>query len=221
MIELNEIEHKFLELRSKSISIEDFENWVYENESLIKRVSSESIYDELIIFNYKTVHSKVALPKILAINYERLESFQLQEVLIKLINSSEFELENITHDIYDSVYDAYSRLSFGFEINGFGIYLNNPFNFGKAFIDLSDDDKCEKFKIKFKNSKFFFKFILEELESSSLKLVTNERLESLDGIDYSREFSGLKSDLLIFINGHRIIMDKAFLLLKMKEYWNE
>ncbi len=61
MIHLNEIERKYLELKKKSIQTSGFEKWVYENEIIIRNVYSDSVYDELIILDYNSKHSKSIL----------------------------------------------------------------------------------------------------------------------------------------------------------------
>lgn len=219
MIKLNEIELQYLELRMKSIQIADFEKWVYMNEVLIRKTYSNSVYDDLIILDYESRQSKSILAKLLAIDFEKLEKYQLQEVLIKLIESDNLDIGEISHNKYDSVYDPHYRSSFGFKINQIRISINNPFDFGKGFNELENEGRAREFKKRFKSPKKFFEMLLDELESQNLKVVVFENLEDVGSNDYVQKVSGSKEDILLFIDRYRVMVNKKILNLKMQEYW--
>jgi hypothetical protein len=52
------------------------------------------------------------LTKILSIGFDKLEEYQLQEVLTNLIEIDNLEIGEINHNEYDSVYDPHCRYSF-------------------------------------------------------------------------------------------------------------
>jgi len=219
MIELNKIEQQFLDLKEGIIGMVDFEKWVYANEKLFLDLYSVEVYNDLIILDYQNQHSKAELPQILSIDFKRLEQFQLQEILIALINSEPLELENIQHDQYDSVYDPHYRSSFYFEMNGINVWMNNPFRFDKELSNQSDEYRSQEFKKRFRNPRKFLEVLLENLECSPVKLVVGENIKELPFRDFFQENSGTKEELLIGFEKHRIRMDKEFLKSKMKEYW--
>lgn len=216
---INQIESKFLDLKNEIINIRDFEKWVNENEEIIINNSSQSIYNDLIILDYSNKHAKAELIKILAIDFRKLEFYQLCQRLENLICSENLRIENIRHSRDNSLYDPYSRYYFDFNINGIHIGMHNPFILNSSNYSIDDFERSSEFEKRFLNPNIFFELILSNLNSSMLKIVVEEELADVDSNDYIETFCGTKEDVVVQIDKHRIIMNKDFITSKMNKYW--
>ena len=220
MVTLNILEQKYLEFKLGVITIFDFEQWVYTHEDEIISASSESMYEDLIILNYNTRHSKSMLSKTISADYEKLEHHQLQEILIKLLDSEKFKITNaIIPGKYSHYDDPHYRISLRLEINNIMFRLHNPFVFEKDLWDLNNEDRSKLLISKFTHPRRFIKTLKESLETSNLRLVVAEFLNSGYYNNYTEYVSGTKDDLVISIDKHRFIINKKYLITKMNGYW--
>jgi len=217
-IKLKNIELKFNELRNKKIDIKEFEEWIYFNEKAIKEQYSDWVYDQLIILNYNE-HVISDLAKIIEIDYYKLELFELQSTINSLIDLDIEEINDVNHDLYESVYDPYSRVRFGFKINDVVMGINYPFKHNKEFPKLSNTERNQIFKEKFKHPCKFLITLLEEVNSKCFKLVVKENMEDIDRNDYTERLYGTKNDILFCIDKQIIIINKELSNNKMKIYW--
>jgi hypothetical protein len=78
LIEINIYEQKFLDILKGESSVEVFENWLYRNEEMLTTQLPIDVYNELIFLNYKTKESKHDLAKVLDIDFEKLELYEIQ-----------------------------------------------------------------------------------------------------------------------------------------------
>lgn len=216
---IKNVEHQFNELRKEEISIKEFESWVYLNESSIKEQYSNTIYEELIILDYNDRHVKSDLAKVLELDYYKLELFDLRRTIKSILDSGAVLLSEISHDLYESVYDPHSRVWFGFKINEIGMGMNYPFDYSKEFPKLSQSERNRLFKQKFAKPDMFLKVLLNKIELKKSRLVIMENLKDIDNNDYTEAIYGTKSDILININKQNVIMNKEQLNQEMKKYW--
>jgi len=216
---LNSIERKFLDLKDDLIEISEFENWVYSSESEIIKTTSRSIYDDLIILNYGGKHSESEIAKILSIDFYKLELYQLCQHLEKLIYSENLKIEDIRHNKDNSIYDPYFRYYFDFSIKGTNIGMNNPFSLNSMNYDIGEEKRKNEFEQKFKNINVFFQLIAENLDSDQVRVVTSQELAEVDSNDYTIAYCGTKTDIVLNIDKHRLIVDKGLIKNKMKKYW--
>jgi len=198
MIQLNQIEKTFLDLKCDLIDISGFEKWVYQNETEIIKNYSNSIYEELIILDYNNKHSKFRIPKILDINLEKLKKYEFQNILISILSLEKILINEVAYNKYNSVDDTYHRNSFQFKIEKFTISMHNPFDFKNIFsIDTSNEDIQTEIKKRFKSPRNFFQLLLNELNTINLKLVVMGNLDIQDWQSYIKAVSGEKDDLII------------------------
>lgn len=142
MIELNEIESKFLELSEKRLSLREFERWVYESKWLEKELTTDE-YTDLISLNYGTPSSIYDAEKILKerIDEGKLESVKMIELLNSIIERNGKEGESLI-----KMYDLYCKGYYFLEDLGLGIGLQIelPSNTGEEYYhDLNDKQKKE------------------------------------------------------------------------------
>ena len=99
MIQLNQIEKTFLDLKCDLIDISGFEKWVYQNETEIIKNYSNSIYEELIILDYNNKHSKFQIPKILDIDLEKLKKYEFQNILISILSLEKILINEVAYNL--------------------------------------------------------------------------------------------------------------------------
>jgi len=119
MIELNEIESKYLDLMGKKISIKEFENWVYESNWLENELTEDE-YTDLISLNYGTPSSIYEVGKILRERFDegKFESVKMIELLNSIIERDGKEGKSLTR-----MYDLYCKGYYFLEDLGLGIGL--------------------------------------------------------------------------------------------------
>jgi len=216
---LRNVEHQFYQLRKEKLNIKEFETWIYQNELSIKEQYSASVYDDLILLNYNNDHAKYDLAKILEIDYRKLELYELRRNINSISNTGKNELNEISHDLYDSIYDPHSRVLFRFKIGKIRMGINYPFLYTQDFTNLSKPERNLLFKEQFKKPIKFLKIVLEKVESNEFRIVVLENLESVDNIDYTETICGSKDDIMFYIGKQRILMNKEVLKLNMKRHW--
>jgi len=172
----------------------------------------------LIFLNYNE-HGRSEVAKIVGIDYYKLELYELQSTINSLLNLNPKEISEVNHDLYESAYDPYCRVWFGFKICEVAMGINYPFPNTKDYSKLSNSQRNQIFEKKFKNLEKFLKMVLEQVNSNSFKLVVMENLEDIDSNDYTEAISGSKDDILFYIGKQKIIMNKELLNNKMKKYW--
>jgi len=160
MIELNEIESKYLDLMCEKISIREFENWIYES-NWLKNELTEDEYTELISLNYGNQSSKYEVGKILK---ERLDEGKFESVkMIDLLNSI-IERDGKEGKALTSMYNLYCKGYYFLEDLGLGIglFVEVPNKYGvEYYYELNEKQKKElvdsfypsakEFAIKLKN----------------------------------------------------------------------
>ena len=100
------IELKFYDTIIGKISIEEFENWIY-NDKEIESILSDDGYLELISFNYKKNGAKYELVNLLSEKYVDLGKYEKWKILNKLRVALKRD-ENLP-DILREFYDLYCR----------------------------------------------------------------------------------------------------------------
>ena len=142
MIELNEIESKYLDLMGNKISIKEFENWVY-NSTWLEEKLTEDEYMDLISLNYRTPSSRHEIGKILKerLNKGKFETVKMVKLLNEIIerNGNEGEALVKLYHQYCSGYRFLQDLGLGIGLN---IYVPNKYGV-EYFDDLNKSQKDE------------------------------------------------------------------------------
>lgn len=142
MIEINEIESKYLDLMEGEISIKEFEHWVY-NSKWLEDELSENEYTELISLNYNTPSSKYEIGKILKERFDegKFEAIKMTYLLDSIIDRDGKEGESLIR-----MYDLYCKGYYFLEDLGLGIglFIEVPNKYGvEYFHELTEFQKKE------------------------------------------------------------------------------
>lgn len=142
MIELNEIESKYLDLMGEKITIKEFENWVYESNWLENELTEDE-YTDLISLNYGTPGSIYEVGKILRERFDegKFESVRMIELLNSIIERNGKESESLTR-----MYDLYCKGYYFLEDLGLGIglFVEVPRKYGVEYYhELNERQKKE------------------------------------------------------------------------------
>lgn len=105
MIEINELESKYLDLMEGKISIKEFERWVYSSKWLEIELS-ENEYTDLISLNYNTPSSKYEIRKILKERFDegKFEAIKIIHLLDSIIDRDGNEEASLMR-----MYDLYCK----------------------------------------------------------------------------------------------------------------
>lgn len=103
MINERDLQEKFFQVYKKQIAIEEFESWIYENDS-IEQVIGEERYFQLLSINYKQKHSWEEVEKLIS-PLIRFDLFEKERV-IKLLNNILYE-ECSLYETMSTLYDDY------------------------------------------------------------------------------------------------------------------
>lgn len=140
MIEINEIESKYLDLLEGEISIKEFEHWVYSSKWLETELS-ENEYTDLISLNYNTPSSRYEIGKILK---ERFDEGKFEAIkMIKLLNSI-IDRDGNEGESLIRMYDLYCKGYYFLEDLGLGIglFIEVPNKYGvEYFYELTESQK--------------------------------------------------------------------------------
>lgn len=142
MIELNEIESKYLDLMGEKISIKEFENWVYESNWLEDELTEDE-YTDLISLNYGTPSSIYEVGKILRERFDegKFKSVKMIDLLNSIIERDGKEGESLTR-----MYDLYCKGYYFLEDLGLGIglFVEVPHKYGVEYYhELNERQKNE------------------------------------------------------------------------------
>ncbi len=133
MFDVNEIEDKYLDILDGSISIDEFEKWIYNSKWFEENLQDDKYFD-LISLNYNSLHAKYEVIKILAGIFDKgkIETLKIIRLLKSIINRDGKEEVSLVK-IYDLYYCGY----YFFKELGLDIGL---------FVDMAmqDDDMQEK-----------------------------------------------------------------------------
>lgn len=211
---LNPVEEKYVKLKNDEITIFDFEKWVYENQIVIEKHYSQSVYDNLIILNYSSRDSKEELVKALEIDFRKLELISLYNFISKILNST-CEIRDLV--CRDSI--EYFNYVFAFKIDGIAIAILNPFKLINANFDIDSKERVAEFRERFKNQRYFFELLRSELNTENIRLVIHEEISEMHFNHHSEAYSGTGEEIYIDVEEHRLIINKEFVKTKMIKYW--
>jgi hypothetical protein len=214
LIEINIYEKMFIDILNGKCSIDTFENWIYENEALLTKEQPVGIYNELILLNYKTKESKQDLANALNIDYEKLELYEIQDLLTKelqrdpILNSIKYEV-----DFYDLDF-----LSFDFNIGTLKFRMHCPFKF-QNFTNIAKEEKVKIFSEKFGNEKKFLECLRQSIGSDNFRIYNWKKHEQTDIMTTTKLIQTKDDEYKIKINGHSCYIKKEYLNNKMKNAW--
>ena len=182
MIELNEIETKYLKLMDKEISIKDFENWVYSSNWLEDELSEDE-YTDLISLNYENSGSRYEVGKILEnrLDLAKFEAFKFIEMLNSIIerNGKEGEALTIMYDLYCKGYYFLEGLGLGI-----GLFVHVPNKYDVEYYhELNEKQKKELLDSVYPSAKELAIEIKTWLLAGDLKL-TGEKEPELNRWQY-------------------------------------
>lgn len=169
MIELSEIESKYLDLMGEKISIKEFENWVYETKWLESELTEDE-YTDLISLNYKTSSSKYEIGKILKERFDegKFESVRMVELLNSIIERDGKEGESLTKMYYLYCNGYYFLEDLGL---GIGLFVELPHKYGVEYYhELNEKQKRELVDIVYPSAKELATELQEWILKGELKL---------------------------------------------------
>lgn len=124
MIELDELESKYLALMQGNLSIQEFENWVY-NSNWLENQLNEHEYTELISLNFEAPDSKYEIGKVLndRVDHGKFETVKMLQLLDSIIDRDGQEGESLS-----LMYSLYCKGYFFLEDLGLdiGLYIAIP-----------------------------------------------------------------------------------------------
>lgn len=140
MIEVNELESKYLDLMEGKISLKEFERWVYSSKWLEIELS-ENEYTDLISLNYNTPSSKYEIRKILKERFDegKFEAIKIIHLLDSIIDRDGNEGASLMR-----MYDLYCKGYYFLEDLGLGIglFIEAPNKYGvEYFYELTESQK--------------------------------------------------------------------------------
>lgn len=214
MIEVSIYEEKFLEILSGKISIEIFENWIYENEKNLPAQLPGEIYNELLLIDYRTKESKYDLAKALNIDYEKLELYEIQQ-LIKTELENEPILNRVNYEI-----DAYELgfILLDFEIGALKFRMHNPFKI-ETFAELNDEERENIFASNFGSGKQFLKYLLDSIGTDNFRVHNWMKHEQTDSMTETKLMQTRDDEYKIRMNGHFCHIKKEYIKRRMKKAW--
>ncbi len=136
--DLNVIEYTYLGLLENSISIEEFESWIYQSEELHAILSNED-YLYIVSLNYSSNYIYYEIEKILDnyIDYGKFETIKITALLKRAIQKDE-KIGEILRSFYSMYCDGYYFLDdLGL---GYGLSCEVP-SCANSWEELSDQQK--------------------------------------------------------------------------------
>ena len=215
MINLNTVEKKYLEIIEDKTSIKDFENWLYKNQEEISSNSSLELYEELIQINYNSTESKHILSKVINIDFEKLELYQIQQLIINAIESQETNIKRVNYEL--DVYEM-SHISFDFSIGGVAFRMHNPFKL-LNFVNLENEEREFEFSSQFGDGLQFLNSILNSLETDDFRVYNYKEHEQVDRMTNTKIILTKEDEYKVRINGHLCYINKNYIKEQMKGAW--
>ncbi len=215
MIKLSTAEKKYLEIIEDKTSIKDFEKWLYDNQRKISSDSSEELYEELIQINYNSSESKHILSKVINIDFEKLELYQIQQIIKNAIESQDTNINRVNYEL--DVYEM-SHISFDFSIGKVAFRMHNPFNI-LNFASLEDEERELEFSSKFGDGKQFLNSILNSIETEDFRVYNSKKNEQVDTMTTTKIIRTKEDEYKVRINGHLCYIKKNYIKEQMKGAW--
>jgi len=140
------IEQKFYEVLKHKISIQDFEQWVY-NTNELESVLPKEAYIDLISLNYKAKYAHIDLGKIIEpfVDFGKFEILRITKHLESIIKRDEKCVDSIemTYELYCSGYTFLRRLGLTY---GLLIICPPEGNYSKSWSELSKEEQGKTLK---------------------------------------------------------------------------
>jgi len=214
LIEINTYEEKFLDILNGESSLEKFENWLYKNEVMLTTQLTREMYNELILLNYKTKESKHDLAKILDIDYEKLELYEIQNIIKNELEKKPiFNSVNYEIDVYELAF-----ISFDFEIGTLKFRMHNPFKM-ENFAKLTDAEREKIFSENFGSGKEFLNSILDSIGTESFRVHNWKKYEQTDSMTETKVLQTKDDEYKMIVNGHYCYINKDYIKQKMGKAW--
>ena len=214
MIRITDIEKKYLELLESDITIQQFESWVYENEEIFVKETSQSIYQELLELNYKSKGIRYELSKLIKIDSERLIKYKIQRKISKILEGTVPRIEDLK---YQMLFDL-ETFSFSFRIGGINFLMHNPFD-DNEFKGITDDNRVDLFESKFKDERLFLDTVNQMIETDFARVWDPMTSTDMDERQKSTVMRNKDKKLKIIIDNKTFLFDENYLKERMKIAW--
>jgi hypothetical protein len=215
LINLNIAEKRYLEIIEDKTSIKDFEHWLYKNQEEISSDSSFELYEELIQINYNSSESKHILSKVINIDFEKLELYQIQQLIINATESQETNIKRVNYEL--DVYEM-SHICFDFSIGGVAFRMHNPFKI-LNFVNLENEEREFKFSSQFGDELQFLNSILNSLDTDDFRGYSYKKHEQVDTMTNTQIILTKEYEYKIRINRHLCYIKKNYIKEQMKGAW--
>lgn len=106
-ITFNDFEKYYFDLVHGGLKIDEFENWIY-NDNNLENILNQEDYLDLISLNFRSIHIKYEIEKILAkyIDYSKFEKKRVLSLLYRALESRK-DLPDILREFYDMYCHGY------------------------------------------------------------------------------------------------------------------
>jgi len=215
LIDLNILEKQFLKIIEDKISVKEFESWLYENQKSISNEVSSGLYEELILINYNSTESKHNLSKLLKIDFEKLELYQIQQQIIDGIENQDANIQMVKYEL--DVYEL-DFISYDFVIGGIAFRMHNPFKI-ENFVNLNNTKREKIFTNLFGNGAHFLNSIIRSIDSKYFRIYNFKKHEQIDRMTDTKIIQTKHDEYKIRINGHLCYIKKDYINNEMKGAW--
>ena len=195
--------------------MDNFEEWIYQNPALIEKELDKDTYEALILLNYQSKECKHELAKMLDIDFERMECYQIQKLLTSTLINETISLNSVRYEL--DVYDL-NYINFSFAVEGITFYMHNPFHISD-FSKLDSAEKESAFKSRFGDVRNFLESLIDALSTTELRVVNSKSTEQLDTITEGKLWRTKDDELRLIINNHHCFIKKKYIKTKMGNAW--
>lgn len=185
-----DIQIEFFKVINDEVSINDFEQWLYVQNSL-EQLLGNKVYIDLISINYKNRHAKHEMCKVidLYLDYGLFEERKLKKILNDLIHKTDDFAKSLiaTYDLYCYGYSFFYNLGLGY-----GLTFSEDFFDYTEWENLSADQKENRINKIYPGVKREAELVLSWMEQGKL-ILTGER-DELGHYDYIDKRSPFEKD---------------------------
>lgn|GEM_PF-2534176 len=211
MIQINKIEAQYLKLHDSELTVQQFETWLYANESTIQEEIEDQCYVDLISIDFKSKEAKYKLLKELNIDLDLLLRHKVQIKLVESIKAENLSIQNVK---YEMLYDL-QHLTFSFQIGNTHFLMQNPFG-NLDFDGLNKLDLEKSFSNCFNEEERFLNMLIAALETNEIRLWNAALTQQFDRMTEYSLMLPAKAELSIVIDGIHTFIKKDYLRMMMQ-----
>lgn len=185
------------------------------NELEIDTIFGKKLYLELIQINYKLKEAKLDLAKCLNIDFEKLELYEIQNLIEEELKKQNISLNDVKYEI--NYYDLY-HISFNFKIDNLSIRMHNPFKIDNI-ATLNYEQIENSFKEQFGNVEEFLKSLSGSISTNNFRIINYKRHEQTDVMTKTLLMETKQNEYKISISNFSGFLNKNYIKSKMKNAW--